>query len=347
MEIKKEFIYSLVLLLFSTIVALLMVELVLRILNIGYGSAPLEPNDVFHHVHPANYRFVVHTPTSEYGGHEIYYDSERLVANPGRYSTNKKYYDCRIAFLGDSFTEAGQVAYKDSFVGLLENNSNCEVKNYGVSSYSPIFYLLQWRKIVLKFKPTLVVTQLYSNDISSDFEYELKAVRDNDNRVVAIPGPKSSWFKSVLREFYLVRFLRKLQLQLQWVVENYNNDENIVSGTIEENPDISKLSANLIATLAEEVKESGSDFVLFAVPSKYRIFNNDIKEYKPQYSDKWKLIAKKNEIKFIDLVDSFKKNSKNGAKPFFETDIHFNERGHYIVASAISKEYPQLFRFIE
>ena len=43
--------------------------------------------------------------------------------------------------MGDSFTEAGQVAYANSFVGLLDASAKgvATVKNYGVSSYSPLF----------------------------------------------------------------------------------------------------------------------------------------------------------------------------------------------------------------
>ena len=75
-------VYPALLVFFSTILAVIVMEIILRILNIGFGNAPLESHEIFHHVHPSNYRFISHTPTGEYGGHEIYYDQNRLITNP-------------------------------------------------------------------------------------------------------------------------------------------------------------------------------------------------------------------------------------------------------------------------
>ena len=138
-DIKKKLIFSTILLIFSTVVALSIAEISFRVLKKGYGNAPHESHRIFHHVHPAEYRFLSHTPTGEYGGYEIYYDADRLVANPSTIHAKNANSTCRVAFLGDSFTEAGQVAYNDSFVGILERNTDCVLKNYGMSGYSPIF----------------------------------------------------------------------------------------------------------------------------------------------------------------------------------------------------------------
>lgn len=348
-DMKQKVIFPIILLVLSTIVALLIGELTLRILKIGYGESPQNPHNVYHHVHPEEYRFVSYTPNAEYGGHEIYYNKEGLVSNPNSNIINdgNGNGNCRIVFLGDSFTEAAQVAYKNSFVGMVERYSKCEILNFGVSSYSPIFYLLQWRKIVNKYKPTLVVTQLYSNDMSADKMYMEIAKTNKDGKVVAISGPKSGYFKRQLRNSYLLRFLRKVQLQLLWMYKNESNEQNIVGGLVEENPDIPELSINIIDSLSKEVAASGAQFVLMVVPSKFSLLYPDIKKKsKLQFSDKWKLIAKKHNIPFLDLVEVFEKEAKNNFRLFFNKDIHFNENGHMLVASELSKAYPTLFKTI-
>ena len=72
-------------------ISLFISELVLRLLGKGYGSAPLESDSVFHHVHPSSYSYTVHTPSNEYGGYEVYYDKDRLVSNPEHlYNNNSK-----------------------------------------------------------------------------------------------------------------------------------------------------------------------------------------------------------------------------------------------------------------
>lgn len=340
LDIKRRIIFPFIALTISSIVALSIAEISLRVLKIGYGNSPEESHPIFHHVHPAEYRFLSHNPTGEYGGHEIYYDADRLVANPSASFVKNANTACRVAFLGDSFTEASQVDYNDSFVGILERNSDCMIKNYGVSSYSPIFYLLQWRQIVRKFNPTIVIVQLYSNDISGDESYMAIAKMDVNGDVIAVPGPEGSWITSQLRKSYLIRLLRKVQLQLLWIYENRGKDKNIVAGMVEENPEITKLSADLIKTLAKEVEASGAKFVLTVIPSKFRIVNNIIAST-PQFSDKWMLFSQKNNIQFMDLTKPFEKEASNGVQLFFNSDIHFNENGHMVVASELRKHINQ------
>ena len=342
-DVKKRIIFPLILLIFSTVIALSIAEIALRVLKIGYGNAPQISHPIFHHVHPAEYRFISHVPTGEYGGHDIYYNEDRLVDNPNSAHVKTPNATCRVVFLGDSFTEAGQVAYNHSFIGLLEQSSNCTIKNYGVSSYSPIFYLLQWREIVKQFKPTLVVVQLYSNDMSSDIEYMKIAKKDENGRVIAVPGPEGNWLTSQLRKSYLMRFLRKVQLQLLWMYENKDKEKSVVAGMVEENPDINQLSADLLKTLAKEVKASGAKFVLTVIPSKFRIRDHISDNQAPQFSDKWMLFSQNNNIPFMDLTRAFSKEAANGTQLFFNSDIHFNENGHKIVASELRKNYPQLF----
>ena len=301
------------------------------------------PMGVFHHVHPADYRFQSHTPSREFGGHEIYYDADRLVANPHVTDTQRDHRTCGVAFLGDSFTEAGQVSFKTSFVGILEVNSRCTIKNYAVSSYSPIFYLLQWTRQIHEFNPNLVVVELSSNDISSDEAFMKIAIKDENGQVIAIPAPEGGWLTAQFRKSYLLRFLRKVQLQLLWMYENREKDQYLVGGFVEENPDISGLSAGFIKTLAREVQSSGAQFLLTVVPSKYRIVNNISDNQQLQFSDKWKLFAKANNIPFLDLTKSFEQ-ALQGVPLFFDRDIHFTEGGHRIIASELSKRYPQFFK---
>lgn len=341
-NVKKKIIFPVTLVILSTTFALIVAELSLRALKMGYGNAPLEPNSIFHHVHPADYRFVSHTPSGEYGGHEIYYDAERLVANPTPTYAENKSPNCRVVFLGDSFTEALQVPFRSSFVGILQQKSDCTIKNYGVSSYSPIFYLLQWQKIVKKFHPNLVVVQLYSNDISADTAYMKIAKVDKNGDVIAIPSTEYGWLKKQLRKSYLVRFLRKVQLQILWMYENKEKQKDIIAGMVEENPDITKLSAYLIIKLAKEVQNSNAKFVLTVVPSKYRIVKNITDNQVSQFSDKWKLLAQQNNITFMNLTEPFENEAKNGVQLFFDTDIHFNQNGHRVFASELSKRYSQL-----
>jgi hypothetical protein len=320
-------------------------ETALRIMGIGYGYAPLESDPVLHHVHPADYYYIAYTPTGEFGGFEIYYDRTRLVADPAAKDNRNEAgaHECTVALMGDSFTEAGQVPYRKSFAGLLAGAGRCTVKNFGTSSYSPMLYLLQWRQWIRRLHPSLVVVQLYSNDIEDDINYRKLALLDRSGEVTAVPGPGGGWFTRQLRRSYLLRFFRQVQMKIRWAMAHRGEKHQVVSGMVEENPAISRLSSGLMRKLAGEVRKSGADFAVFVIPSKFRLLHPGSVQGRFQFSDRWKIWAKKYSVRFIDMVKLFEQQNEKGVQMFFKQDIHFTENGHRAVAMAIADAFPDFF----
>jgi hypothetical protein len=78
----------------------------------------------------------------------------------------------RIAFLGDSKTEALQVPDQDRFCRLIESASNkdgqtcCQTINFGTSSYGPLVECLQYLKLVRRFKPDVTVLVYNYGDVN-------------------------------------------------------------------------------------------------------------------------------------------------------------------------------------
>ncbi len=336
-------------LLFSTLfISFLAAELLFRWLGLGYGSAPFVSDPTLHHRHPKNYFMIVHDPAGEFGGHQVYYDSEGLVADPDHVLTeeNVKLAKHRIAFLGDSFVEATQVPFQESFFGRLRSSAKDDVgmKNYGTSSYSPVIYFLQYKDIVKQFKPTHVFLMLHNNDISDDSSYFTKAVFSAKGEVMGIPGPGHDMWKRLMRNSYLVRCARIAQLKLLWILKHHSEKEIVIGNYIEENPEISGLTESFVLKLAKEVKKNKSKFTLTAVPSKYRLMSGSDKDLSElEFSEKWRLWAKKHGIDFLDLVEPFHETFRNGVSPFFSRDIHFNALGHRAIAQEIKRTYPNYF----
>jgi hypothetical protein len=92
----------------------------------------------------------------------------------------------RIAFVGDSFTEAEQVALEDDFVSVVERRlTSCaclrgmkvEALNFGCDSYGTAQELVTLRRHVWKFSPDIVVLVFFAgNDLrnnSLDMEWHL------------------------------------------------------------------------------------------------------------------------------------------------------------------------------
>jgi lysophospholipase L1-like esterase len=314
-------------------------ELVLRVFDYGPGHAPLNADPVLHHVHPKDYRYLAYSKTGEYGGFNVYFDKDGLrAATPEMRAAKEKPADCRVAFMGDSFTEGVQVPYEDTFAGLLAGVTRCEVKNYGVSSYSPIFYGIQWRDAVRRTSPSLVVLQLYGNDVWTDEEFMGRAKRDAAGIPVALPEPPGYAAVEFLRHIYLGRLVRMVQQRVWWWLEDNGADSGPAYPQREPNPDISELSSGLVQQLARDVAQSGATFVLFAVPSTRGLPISGAKVAEVDFSDKWKAWAEKAGVEFVDMRAAFAREAQGGRSPFFERDVHFNAIGHALVARTLCGE---------
>ena len=177
------------LLILSTFLILFVVcEFILRFLNIGFNHRPLNSDAVYHHAHPKKFNFTSYSPSLEWEPFQVFYGN-----NGNRVSSKKenKKKDPKVYFLGDSFTEAVQVKYKSTFVGLLEKEySNLKILNYGVGSYSPLIYLIQIKNIIKKNKPKYIIIQLCDNDICNDNFYINFADNKDLNKITSINGKK-------------------------------------------------------------------------------------------------------------------------------------------------------------
>ncbi len=337
----KSTLFRVITILFGIFCALTVGEISLRIFGVGYGHSPLVSDPSIHHKHPANYMFTFHTPSEEFGGHIIRYDNQGLVSNPKlekNPSTRKLH---RIALMGDSFVEGLQVPYGSSLTGLLEKaaRDTVVVRNYGVSGYSPIYYLRQWEDVVKGFRPTHVYVLLYSDDVGSDLSMAEKVGWSGLGEPPLLPGTSVGQIAGQMRKLYVARFIRRLQLKLLWWLKNRNNIEPVVGGFIEENPDISTLTSRIILSLADRIQNTGAAFTLMVVPSKYRLTTKTITHETPQFSDKWEEWAKRHGVRFLDLTARFEEVHS----PFFQTDIHFSKEGHQITAAVIAADLPTLF----
>lgn len=332
-----------VLLITGTLVTMLVgAEIVLRILGIGYAYSRVEPDPVLHHVHPPGFSYVRHDRSGEVENHRVAFDEEGRVVDPDgpapRPAGEARY---RVAFLGDSFVEALQVPYRESFVGRLEGwaSEETRVANFGVSSYSPILYRLQWGREVAGFRPTHVVLLLYGNDVRNDEEYGRLARYDATGELVAVPGPRLTWWKRFARNSYVLRILRMMQMRWEHRGEG---GEAEVGGHVEENPELSPETIAHLDALREEIEASGATLIVMAVPSRYALRNGSLPEGAPEFSDSVEAWARGAGVRYVDLAAAFRR-ARSRMPLFLEQDIHFNRTGNEVVAETVSEALPELF----
>ncbi|MCX5892542.1 MAG: hypothetical protein NTW80_06140, partial [Deltaproteobacteria bacterium] len=127
----------------------------------------------YHHGLVANY-----SGEMNYGPYKYLFKTNSLGfkdnSNRSVSKVNNKY---RLVFMGDSFTEGVGFVYDDTFVGMIAKqlgNSDYEVLNPSVSSYSPKLYYLKTKYLIekcgLKIDELFVFIDL--SDISDEIEYE-------------------------------------------------------------------------------------------------------------------------------------------------------------------------------
>jgi hypothetical protein len=338
--------FKLVALLMGLAAAFVAVEVALRASGMGFGNSPMEPDPFLHHVHPRNYRFIQQHPSGELGGFEIRYNDEgRVYSGDTAVDPPSAPSSCRVAFMGDSFTEAGQVPYPASFAGLLEEaaRGTCDVRNYGVRSYSPAIYLVQWTRDIRPWKPTHVFVLLFGNDVREDVTYMSTAVVDAQGWPTAVQGPADGWLVSQLRASYTARFARMIWMRASWAWQFQGQEHTIVGGVVEENPDLPKLSTDLLLELNRRVNAEGARLVVMVVPSRYKLMGDGSVEVKEDFHHKVKTWAARHDVEFLDLYEAFVRGSRPDVQLFFRQDIHFTEEGHALTAAVIGRAFPQLF----
>jgi len=340
--------FKLAALLLGLLAAMAGAELALRLANMGFGNSPMEPDPFLHHVHPRNYQFVQQHPSGELGGFEIEYDAD------GRVFRGKKAAPviaeasatCRVALMGDSFTEGGQVPFDKTFAGILERagREKCTVRNYGVRSYSPAIYLVQWTRNIQAWKPDIVFVLLFGNDVREDVNYLRTSTRDARGFPTAIVGPQDGWLLSQLRRSYTARFARMVALRAQWAWQHSGQEQWTVGGVVEENPEWGGFTPDLVLELNRRVTAAGSRLVVMAVPSRYRLMGDGKIPVDGDFHRTVKEFTAQNGVAFLDLFIPFERASNAGGPSlFFRQDIHFAEAGHALTAAVVARAYPGYF----
>lgn len=350
---KQSFLFllflKLVVMLLACLFSLVVLEIILRFLGPPPASAPLLPDAVLHHIHMRDFAYRSYDPRNEFGNYVVYWDSEGLVADPEKkLIRNDSKHLRRVAVMGDSFVEAGQVSYVQSAVGLLNQSAAQEVffDNWGVSSYSPILYLPLWRTRIAQTKPEHVFLLLYENDISGDEEYAKCAEFGDDGFPIRVVAEPEASILRWLRRSSLFRFLRFSFIKIRAGFFTERDPNLTEAGEFAEiSPEISDFSSNLLLQLKKEVEASGARFTLMAVPSRRADILSDPEDGPPSFASRVAKWCQEKGVGYLDLEKAFRKEreEKGASKLFFQRDIHFKPKGHELMASEIQKMFLEYF----
>lgn len=316
----------------SVAISIVIAEIALRLASAGYLHRPLQGHPVLHHTQPANFEFTSYDFMGEFSGVRVTYNEDGFRIPQRGYEFDDSLKD--IVFLGDSFVEASEVPYEQSFVGLFAKDfKNVNVRNFGVSSYSPLLSYLQLNYFMDSLDPRMIVHLVFENDLGDDRVY-YNAAKSENGQIVAVPGDSGGAVRQFLWQFYVARLVRRAQVTIQEMVRSSDREEESKISHYLEDPELEPITARYIEKTWQTASEHNVRYLLMCVPSKIK-FNemgnhNDIcKKVNDFASDLG--------IEYVNL-DVFFSNNVNGEKPFFDNNIHLNSTGHRLIYLAL-KEY--------
>jgi hypothetical protein len=281
----------------------------------------------------------------------------------------------RIVLLGDSFTLGVGVAQEQVVSSVLERelcarlgSDDVAVLNAGVVSYSPLLQRQQYRGIVRRYRPTVVLLMLDASDIGDDVRYGREVVAGADSvrfdftdqraprarpALYELARPALGWVGRNLSYPY-VRFVRHGRVEY-----DYYDFEVSVGGQVEgnrffifrhpleETRPFFESTLEVIADIATDANTDGAAFVLAVLP-RYHMWS------KRECPDNWEVAQGKYTtdepyqlefIRFFDdaagrvgfdvlnLLPAFEHADRYPL--VFRNDPHWNENGHAFVAKVL------------
>ncbi len=254
----------------------------------------------------------------------------------------------RILILGDSFTEAVGMEYEESFCGRLDHlfgsgKSSVEILNGGVIGYSPLLeYRTLERFIESGYKADDVVLMYDVSDINDEYifstvDWEAHIEETNQALINLWPTDKKPIRPRLysLIQYHLAKLdrrekvqqkmaaIRAAHVQGSWTEEGLDEFEWGYSGLASAHRNIKKI--------AELCRQHNIRFTLVIYPWPTQLKGSQRPSIHQTIHAEF---ARENDLALLDLSQVFY-NLDDWESYFLTNDIHWNQRGHMLVAEEL------------
>jgi hypothetical protein len=242
----------------------------------------------------------------------------------------------RIVIIGDSLTEGLGYSFEKTFVGLVDKSvdkTRIEVLNAGVMSYSPKLYYLKTKYLLEELK--LQFNELYVfidiSDIQDEVVYEnfMSPSYLSLSEEIDVFLYNNSLTYHVGKQYLTIAH----ELRLKEERPKWTSDTTIFQKW-------GKRGLTLASNNMEELfllcKQNGIKMTIAVYPWPYQIKMKDKDSLQVVF---WKKFADEHGIDFLNYFPDFIQEPTIPEevinKYFIEGDVHWNERGHKIIAQKI------------
>lgn len=274
----------------------------------------------------------------------------------------------RVLLLGDSFMEALQVPFEESFPFLLQQNlarqtgKQVEVVNAGVSGWGTDDELRYLTSYGLQYQPDLVVVAMtIHNDISDNFREDWHTVRDGALiEQPKVPASYLSYKVTELKAFLATHFQtyqlwRKVRHRSEIRQIGAQLNSHIVQLFQEPPSDRIRWGFEFTALLLQRIQEvtmaAGGESALVLLPLRVQLTDSSFAAFvssanldtvtMPLTAPQRRLVSTAEALGMpvVDLLPVFRGwAAVGGADPYLEWDGHWNATGHRIAASTAANQ---------
>lgn len=269
-----------------------------------------------------------------------------------------------LIVIGDSYTEAGNLPEKETFVSLLGRRLDIQTRNLARAGYTASTELIVLTKYGLKCQPSTVIWQLAeSNDLFGEILYQswILAGRppyfnfEKKERITRL----NAW-KCRSPIYRIISHFRKTGLK-EWpfsgmFLDSRNNEHEI---RFHEFPGKDHVAyrhpgwptlAKALATGRALCKRNGIELIVLLIPMKYRVMKDyvhltdagveivrDSHEFPLEHtmSGQLEVLCKNLGIPFIDATIPLQRATAAGKIVYLPFDDHLSKEGHKIIADLI------------
>ncbi len=257
----------------------------------------------------------------------------------------------KFAVIGDSYVEAVQVPYEQSFAGRIQNKfGSDQVYSFGISG-APLSQYLEFADYAEKnFSPKSYIFIVVGNDFDESLcDYALRpgfSCFDKNFSLKAIPNEPTWWGGRLLRASSLVRYIVfNLQIDPRSIFSSSKKQVKYAGNTEFKKPkEVVDKSVRAIEVFFNKLKKITKDKpVYFIFDSEREKIYSGSTQGVSYFSEMRKISMKKalEENYFvIDMENIFIEDYKINKKKFeFRTDGHWNSYSHNLVATSFNTIY--------
>lgn len=332
---KKRLLFACMLMLFSSLIALVAGEIIIRIgwpqpllpryvTDSGFGIRRHSPDVSTWHTTP-DYQVAVRT-------------NSMGIRSDREYAKEKADGVIRIIGLGDSYTFGFGVTVEDTFLYRLEkrlqdDGFDIEVINLGVAGSGTAEELIMLRKVALDLDPDYVIVGYYTNDLADNtraalFELDADGALQTKNAEY-LPGVR---IRDTLYSFAIYRYLAETSHLMYFargalseILQNRLRKANLSTGPSDDAGE-RRLTAALLDEVFLECERNGVACCILNIPARYNLDGN-------LPSDLLQQIGADN---IVDVYAQIKEAAKSEKMYWTRSDGHWTPRGHEIAAEALA-----------